>query len=52
MVAQPDDADALDETAEILGDSRALHELAKAEAAIKAGDVVRGVEAVRRLRDP
>lgn len=44
------DLEALEETIEILGDRTAVKELQEAEQAISAGDVVRGVDAVRKLR--
>lgn len=46
----PDDLDSLEETLELLGDQDAINELVQAEAAVAAGDVVRGVDAVRALR--
>jgi antitoxin YefM len=46
VLISPDDL----ETLEILGDQQAVRELAEAEAALAAGDAVRGVDAVRRLR--
>ena len=48
----PDDLDSLEETLELLGDHDAIKDLveAEAEAAVAAGQVVRGVEAVRALR--
>ena len=50
VLISPDDLEALEETLEILSDRRAVRELAEAEASVAAGDVVRGVDAVRRLR--
>jgi antitoxin YefM len=43
-----EDLEALEETLEILGDRKAVQALADAEAAVAAGDVVRGVDDVRR----
>ena len=40
----------LEETLELLGDQDAIRELVEAEAAVAAGDVVSGVDAVRALR--
>ncbi len=45
-----DDLDSLEETLELLGDHKAIRELVAAEVAVAAGDVVRGVDAVRALR--
>lgn len=52
VLISPDDLDSLEETLELLGDHDAIKELveAEAEAAVAAGDVVTGVEAVRALR--
>jgi len=52
VMISPDDLDSLEETLAILGDTDAVKALAEAEAAVVAGDVVRGVEAVRALRPP
>lgn len=45
-----DDLASMEETIDLLGDSEAVEALVAAEAAVAKGDVVRGVEAVRRLR--
>jgi antitoxin YefM len=50
VLISPDDLDSLEETLELLGDHIAIKELVEAQAAVAAGDVVRGVEAVRALR--
>jgi prevent-host-death family protein len=50
VLISPDDLEALEETVEILGDRKAVRELREAEEAVSRGDVVRGVDAVRRLR--
>ncbi|NOX31030.1 MAG: type II toxin-antitoxin system Phd/YefM family antitoxin [Actinobacteria bacterium] len=50
VLISPDDLDSLEETLEVLGDQRLVKELIEAEAAVAAGDVVRGVDAVRALR--
>lgn len=50
VLISPDDLDSLEETLQLLGDQDAIKELLNAEAAIAAGDVVRGVDAVRALR--
>jgi antitoxin YefM len=47
-----DDLESLEETLELLGNQTALDELREAYAAVVAGDVVRGVDAVRALRPP
>lgn len=52
VLISPDDLDSLEETLELLGDSDAIRELVEAEAAVAAGDVVRGVDAVKALRKP
>lgn len=44
--------ESLEETLELLGDHDAIRELVEAEAAVAAGDVLRGVDAVRALRTP
>ena len=50
VLVSPDDIEALEETLELLTASDAMRDLRDAEAAVAAGDVVRGVEDVRRLR--
>jgi antitoxin YefM len=50
VLISPDDLAALEETIDVLADSEGLRELREAEAAVAAGDVVRGVDAVRALR--
>lgn len=50
VLISPDDLDSLEETLEILGDHEAIKKLVEAEEAVAAGDVVRGVDAVRALR--
>lgn len=50
VLISPEDLDALEETLELLSSRQGLSGLAEAEAAVKAGDVVRGVDAVRGLR--
>lgn len=52
VLISPDDLGSLEETLELLGDQDAIRELVDAEAAVAAGDVVRGVDAVRGLRGP
>ncbi|MGI9646331.1 MAG: type II toxin-antitoxin system Phd/YefM family antitoxin [Ilumatobacteraceae bacterium] len=52
VMISPEDLDSLEETLALLGDSDAVRALADAEAAVAAGDVVRGVDAVRALRPP
>ncbi len=51
VLISPDDLEALEETLEILGDRKAVKELRDAEVAVAAGDVVRGADSVRKLRD-
>jgi len=50
VLISPQDLEGLDETLALLADQEAPAELAEAERAHRADDVVRGVEAVRRLR--
>jgi PHD/YefM family antitoxin component YafN of YafNO toxin-antitoxin module len=50
VLISPDDLESLEETLAILGDTEAVKALVEAEAAVAAGDVVRGVDAVRSLR--
>ena len=50
VLISSDDLDSLEETLDLLSDKKAVKELAEARLAVAAGDVVRGVEAVRKLR--
>src|SRR4051794_18927522 len=50
VVISPEDLAQLEETIAVLGDPEALADIREADAAYERGDVVRGVEAVRRLR--
>lgn len=50
VVISPDDLAELEETIAVLSDPRALADIREADDAYARGDVVRGVEAVRRLR--
>jgi prevent-host-death family protein len=50
VLISPDDLEALEETLEILSDRKAVKELREAEQAVAKGDVVRGVDNVRKLR--
>ena len=50
VLVSPDDLDQLEETIAVLSDPDALADIREADAAYAHGDVVRGVEAVRRLR--
>lgn len=52
VMISPDDLAALEETIAVLGDAEAMHGLRAAAVEIVAGDVVRGVDAVRALRRP
>ncbi len=52
VLISPDDLASLEETLELLGNQTAINELRDAHAAVAAGDVVRGVDAVRALRPP
>jgi antitoxin YefM len=51
VLISPDDLAELEETISVLADTDAVRDLREAERAVAAGDVVRGVDAVRRLRD-
>ena len=50
VLISPDDLEALEETLSVLDDAEALADIREADAAYARGDVTRGVEAVRRLR--
>jgi antitoxin YefM len=49
VVISPEDLAQLEETLSVLSDPEALADIREADAAYARGDVVRGVEAVRRL---
>jgi antitoxin YefM len=50
VLVSPEDLASLEETLDILSDAAAMAQLAEAEAALAAGDAVRGTDAVRALR--
>lgn len=50
VVISPDDLAELEETISALGDPEVLADIREADAAYGRGDVIRGVDAVRRLR--
>lgn len=50
VLISAEDLDALEETLAVLADRKTVRDLIEAEAAVAAGDVVRGVDAVRNLR--
>jgi prevent-host-death family protein len=50
VLMSPEDLASLEETLDLLSDGDAVKELGDAERAVAAGDVVRGVDAVRQLR--
>ena len=49
VLLSPEDLAQLEETVSVLNDTQALADIREADAAYAKGDVVRGVEAVRRL---
>lgn len=49
VLISPEDLAALEETLAVLSDPEALADIREADASYADGDVVRGVEAVRRL---
>ena len=50
VLISPEDLAQLEETIDVLGDPAALADIREADAAYARGDVLRGVNAVRRLR--
>lgn len=50
VLISPDDLAELEETLDVLSDPEALADIREADTAYAAGDVVRGVEAARKLR--
>jgi antitoxin YefM len=50
VLISPEDLAQLEETIDVLGDPEALTDIREADQAYARGDVLRGVEAVRRLR--
>ncbi|UNX55724.1 type II toxin-antitoxin system Phd/YefM family antitoxin [Georgenia sp. TF02-10] len=50
VIMSPDDLEQLEETLDVLSDPQALADIRAADAAYARGDVVRGTDAVRRLR--
>jgi antitoxin YefM len=50
VLISPEDLAELEETLSVLADPAALADIREADQAYASGDVVRGVEAVRRLR--
>ena len=51
VIISPDDLAQLEETLDVLSDPEALADIREADAAYRRGDVARGVDAVRSLRD-
>jgi prevent-host-death family protein len=52
VLISSDDLASLEETISVLADTEAVRALREAEAAVAAGDVVRGIDVVRALRPP
>ena len=50
VLISPEDLAQLEETLDVLSDPEALADIREADAAYAGGDVVRGLDAVRRLR--
>jgi prevent-host-death family protein len=50
VILSPEDLAELEETLDVLSDPQALADIREPDAAYRAGDVVRGVDAVRGLR--
>ena len=50
VLISPEDLQQLEETLSVLSDAHALADIREADAAYQRGDVIRGVDAVRRLR--
>lgn len=50
VLISPEDLAQLEETIDVLSDAAALADIREADAAYARGDVIRGVEAVRKLR--
>lgn len=51
VLISPEDLAQLEETIDVLSDPAALADIREADAAYARGDVIRGAEAVRRLRE-
>ena len=50
VLISPEDLAQLEETVDVLSDPDALADIREADQAYAGGDVIRGIEAVRRLR--
>jgi len=50
VVISPEDLAQLEETIDVLSDPEALADIREADAAYSRGDVLRGIDAVQRLR--
>lgn len=50
VLISPEDLAQLEETLSVLGDPEALADIRDADAAYQRGEVLRGIDAVRRLR--
>ena len=50
VIISPEDLAQMQETIDVLSDAQALQDIREGDAAYARGDVVRGIDAVRRLK--
>lgn len=50
VIISPEDLAQMQETIDVLSDAQALEDIREGDAAYARGDVVRGIDAVRRLK--